>query len=183
MIPGVGDRTAQRMIYFFLEKDKEYITEFSEALQKLRDRIGFCKKCFNYSVGELCDICLDETRDGSVICVVSKPQDIIKIEDSGEYRGLYHCLNGVISPIQGIGPDDIKLKQLLSRLDKGIKEVILALNSDYEGESTAFYIGRIISKYDINVTRLATGLPIGSIIEYIDSNTLKNALKDRRTMF
>ncbi len=183
MIPGVGERTAQRMIYFFLEKDKGYISDLSLALQDLKEKIGFCEKCFNYSVGDLCDICSDSRRDSSIICVVSKPQDIIKIEESGEYQGLYHCLCGVISPIQGIGPDDIKLRQLMSRLDGNVKEIILALNSDYEGESTAFYIGRIISKHKVSVTRLATGLPIGSIIEYIDPNTLKNALKDRRTMF
>lgn len=183
MIPGVGDRTAQRMIYFFLDQDNDYIKELSSALMELKNSIGFCSKCYNYAVGDTCDICIDEKRDRSIICIVSKPQDIMKIEESGEYKGLYHCLCGIISPIQGIGPEDITLKQLILRLDNNVNEVILALNSDYEGESTAFYIGRLIAKYKVNVTRLATGLPIGSYIEYIDANTLKNALKDRRTMF
>lgn len=183
MIPGVGERTAQRMTYFFLDKDNDYVANLASALLEIKQKIRFCNTCFNYSTDDMCDICRDKSRDRSIICVVSKPQDIIRFEESGEYKALYHCLLGVITPIQGIGPEDIKLSQLLSRLNDEVSEVILALNSDYEGESTAFYIGRTISKLNIKVTRLATGLPIGSVIEYIDTNTLKNAIKDRRTMF
>jgi len=182
-IPGIGEKTANRMIYHFLEQSPEEVSALARALATLKEKIRFCSACFNYATADLCAICQDPLRDRGTICVVSSPQDIMRIEETGVFNGLYHCLHGCITPLRGIGPDDIHVNELLQRLNSETKEVILALNSDYEGESTSFYIARLVAKKHVKVSRLATGLPLGSLIEYIDTTTLKNALDGRVMMY
>ncbi len=175
-LPSVGEKTAARYAYAILNSPEEEVNELVDAIREVKQNVHFCKICGNYTENEICDIC--QTRKPSVICVVKEPKDIVALEKVKDFKGVYHVLGGVISPMEHIGPNDIRIKELLARLD-GVEEVILATNPDVEGEATAMYIARIIKPMGIKVTRIARGLPEGSVIEYADESTLSRALSSR----
>ena len=182
-LPGVGGKTAERLVFSMLDFDKKALTNFSDSIIDFRDNIGFCEICGNISDGKICSICNNLERDNSTIFVVEKPKDIILFEKLGVYNGVYHVLNGLISPLDGIGPDDIDLAGLINRIDKGeVKEVILALKPSIEGETTMQYIRKLFENKDIKISKIATGVPIGTDMEYIDSLTLEMAIDDRKNM-
>lgn len=179
-LPGIGSKTAQRLAYFVLNMPKAQAKEFSEAITEAHEKIRHCEICCNFSDQEKCPVCSSETRDKSVICVVETPRDAIAIEGTGEYKGTYHVLHGVISPLNGIGPDQLSIKQLLARLsDDTVKEVIMATNPTVEGEATAMYISRLLKPMGLKITRLAYGIPVGGDLEYADDMTLARALEGR----
>lgn len=175
-LPSVGEKTAARYAYAILNSPAEEVNELVDAIRDVKQNVHFCKICGNYTENEICDIC--QTRKPSVICVVKEPKDIVALEKVKDFKGVYHVLDGVISPMEHIGPNDIRIKELLARLD-GVEEVILATNPDVEGEATAMYIARLIKPMGIKVTRIARGLPEGSVIEYADESTLSRALSSR----
>ena len=175
-LPSVGEKTAARYAYAILNSPAEEVNELVDAIRDVKQNVHFCKICGNYTENEICDIC--QTRKPSVICVVKEPKDIVALEKVKDFKGVYHVLGGVISPMEHIGPNDIRIKELLARLD-GVEEVILATNPDVEGEATAMYIARLIKPMGIKVTRIARGLPEGSVIEYVDESTLSRALSSR----
>ena len=175
-LPSVGEKTAARYAYAILNSPEEEVNELVDAIREVKQNVHFCKICGNYTENEICDIC--QTRKPSVICVVKEPKDIVALEKVKDFKGVYHVLGGVISPMEHIGPNDIRIKELLARLD-GVEEVILATNPDVEGEATAMYIARLIKPMGIKVTPIATGLPEGSVLEYADESTLSRALSSR----
>jgi len=175
-LPSVGEKTAARYAYAILNSPEEEVNELIDAIREVKKNVHFCKICGNYTENEVCDICA--TRKPTTICVVKEPKDIIALEKVKDFKGVYHVLGGVISPMEHIGPNDIRIKELLARLD-GVEEVILATNPDVEGEATAMYIARLIKPMGIKVTRIARGLPEGSVIEYADESTLSRALSSR----
>lgn len=178
-LPGAGIKTATRYAYAVIEKDKSFAEEFSAAILNAKEKIHFCKRCGNYTDAEICEIC--RTRDNSVICVVAEPKDIAPFEKMGNYGGVYHVLHGVIDFQNGVGPEDIGIRQLLSRLP-GVKEVIVATNPDIGGELTASYLANQIKPLGVKVTRLAYGISVGSEIEYADELTLQRAMQDRKEL-
>lgn len=179
-LPGIGKKTAQRLAYNILEQPPERAEKFAEALVNARKKIHFCKTCQGFTDMEECAICSDATRDRSVICVVAEPKDVMAFERTREFSGLYHVLHGVISPMDGIGPDSLRIKELMSRLSNDdIKEIIMATNPTVEGEATASYISRLVKPMGIKVTRLAYGIPVGGDLEYADEFTLARALEGR----
>ncbi len=178
-LPSVGEKTAARYAYAILNSPDEEAEELIEAIRDVKQNVHFCKICGNYTENEICDICSE--RKANVICVVKEPKDIVALEKVKDFKGVYHVLGGVISPMEHVGPNDIRIKELLSRLD-GVEEVILATNPDVEGEATAMYIARLIKPLGIKVTRIARGLPEGSVIEYADESTLSRALSSRITL-
>lgn len=180
-MPGVGPKTAERLAFYILSLPREEAKALALGIMRVKDNIGFCKICNNLSEEEICSLCQDERRDRSVICVVEEPKDVSSIEETGVFKGLYHVLLGALSPLDGIGPDEIKIKDLLSRLksDK-IKEVVIATDLDTEGETTALYLAEVIKPAGLKVTRIAYGIPVGSSLEYIDQATLAKALDGRR---
>ena len=179
-LPGIGRKTAQRLAYSILEQPPERAEKFAEALVNARSKIHFCKVCQGLTDKEVCDICDDSRRDRSVICVVAEPKDVMAFERTREYVGVYHVLHGVISPLDGIGPDQLRIKELMSRLGSGeVKEIIMATNPTVEGEATASYISRLVKPMGIKVTRLAYGIPVGGDLEYADEFTLARALEGR----
>lgn len=181
-LPGIGPKTASRLTFYLLRAPKEQVKALSQAIGELKEKIVTCEICYNVTEESPCDICRDEERDRSLLCVVEEPLDVIAIERTG-YKGLYHVLGGVISPVEGIGPENLKIAQLLRRLEsEPVKEVILATNPSLEGESTAIYIRRLLSSSPIKVTRIAHGLPVGGDLEYADQITLTRALEGRREM-
>ncbi|KAB2908384.1 MAG: recombination mediator RecR [Ignavibacteriales bacterium] len=177
--PGVGAKSARRLALFLLRQPPEQVDLLIEALTGLKTKIKFCKICFNIGEEEICEICASEKRDQNTICVVEDINDVIAIERSHEYNGAYHVLGGVLSPLNGVGPEDLKVKELLVRLKGEIKEVILALNPDTEGEATSLYLNRLIEPMDIPVSRIARGLPIGGNIEFADDATIGRAVSGR----
>lgn len=183
MLPGIGGKTAERLAFSMIDFDKDNLTSFSNAIIEIRDKVGRCKICGNIADTNLCPVCSDSDRDISTIFVVEKPKDIILFEKLGVYKGVYHVLDGLISPLDGIGPDDIEIVGLLSRVDQmNVKEIILALKPSIEGETTMQYIKKILSDRDIKVSKIATGVPIGTDMEYIDSLTLELAIDERKNM-
>lgn len=179
-LPGIGPKTASRLAFYLLRAPKEQSLALAEALTQLKERIVLCSRCFNVDVQDPCAICSDAGRDCSQVCVVEEPLDLIALERSGRYRGLYHVLHGAISPVEGIGPEDIRAHELVSRLRAGgIEEVVLATNPNMEGEATAMYLARLIRPLGVRVTRLARGLPMGGDLEYADEITLARALEGR----
>lgn len=179
-LPGIGRKTAQRLAYSILEQPPERAEKFAEALVNARRKIHFCKVCHGLTDKEVCDICDDSRRDRSVICVVAEPKDIVAFERTREYAGVYHVLHGVISPLDGIGPDQLRIKELIARLGSGeVNEIIMATNPTVEGEATASYISRLVKPMGIKVTRLAYGIPVGGDLEYADEFTLARALEGR----
>lgn len=179
-LPGIGKKTAQRLAFHILAQPPERAQNFAKALINAREKIHFCACCQSLTDTALCPVCSDETRDNSVICVVEDPKDVLAFEKTREYRGLYHVLHGAFSPLDGIGPEQLKIKELISRLsDTNVKEVIMATNLTVEGEATASYLSRIIKPLGIKVTRLAYGIPVGGDLEYADEKTLTRALEGR----
>lgn len=179
-LPGIGSKTAQRLAYFVLNMPASQAKEFSDAITDAHEKIKHCEICCNFSDAEKCPVCRSETRDKSVICVVETPRDAAAIEGTDEYHGTYHVLHGVISPLNGIGPDQLSIKQLLSRLNtEEVKEVIMATNPTVEGEATAMYISRLLKPLGLRITRLAYGIPVGGDLEYADDMTLARALEGR----
>ena len=181
-LPGVGPKGAQRIAFHLLQADPADVRRLAEVLVAVKERVRFCSVCFNVAEDEQCRICRDPRRDPSVLCVVEEYKDVVAIERTREFRGRYHVLGGAISPIDGIGPDQLRIKELLPRLaDKQITEVILATDPNLEGEATATYLTRMLSALDITVTRLASGLPVGGDLEYADEVTLGRAFAGRRS--
>ncbi len=182
-LPGIGRKSAQRLAFHVLSLPKDGAEEFARAILDARGSIHTCRVCQNLTEGELCPICADPRRDRSTICVVTDPKDLIAIERTREYHGLYHVLHGVISPLSGVGPDQLRIRELLARLTDGqVQEVIMATNPDTEGEATAMYISRLLRPLEVKVTRLAYGVPVGSQLEYADEVTLSRALEGRQEM-
>ncbi len=182
-LPGIGHKTAVRLAFYILEAPEDVAKEMSKTLIEAKENVKFCSICYNLTEKDPCDICSDKKRDDSTICVVENVKDVIAMEKTHEYKGLYHVLHGAISPMNNISAGDIKIKELLSRLsDDKIKEVILATNPTVEGEATAMYISRLIKPLGINVTRIAHGIPVGGDLEYTDEITLIKALEGRREM-
>ncbi len=180
-MPGVGPKSAQRITFHLLKLPREDALKLATAIIEVKDKVTFCERCFNVSEGPLCGICTDERRDTHVVCVVEEPRDIVAVEKTHEYRGSYHVLQGAISPIEGIGPEQLKVKELLGRLDpEGVTEVILCTNPNIEGEATAMYLARLLKPLGIKITRIASGLPVGGDLEYADELTLGRALEGRR---
>lgn len=180
-LPGIGPKTAQRLTFFLLKRPADEVRELSEALVAVKDRIVYCQTCYNVTDEDPCRICADPRRDSSVLCVVEEPNDLLAMERTGEYRGRYHVLLGALSPLDGIGPEDIKVRELLARLDGGgAREVILATNPNVEGEATALYLAKLVRPLGVRVTRIARGLPVGGDLEYADQVTLSKALEGRR---
>ncbi len=175
-LPGVGLKTAQRFAYSIIDMSEAEVSDFCDAMMSVKSNVHLCAECGNFTEKEVCDICLQ--RDKSVICVVAYPKDVLALDKSGTYRGVYHVLHGTLSPLDGRGPNELNIKSLLKRLD-GVKEVIMATNPDVEGEATATYLARLIKPLGIKVTRLAQGISIGSDIEYADEVTLDRALDGR----
>lgn len=182
-LPGIGPKSAQRIAYHLLEADAEEARRLAEAILEVKEEVHFCSRCFNYATADECPICQDSTRDRTRICVVAEPRDVTAIERTGSYRGLYHVLGGVISPMDKIGPEQLHVRELLARLAaEGTEEVILATNPNVEGEATASYLALTIKPLGIAVSRLASGLPVGGDLEYADELTLGRAIEARRAL-
>ncbi|MDE6585781.1 MAG: recombination mediator RecR [Clostridia bacterium] len=179
-LPGVGKKTAQRYAYKIIGMTDAEAREFADAVLSCKQRVKYCKVCGNFTEGDTCEIC--KNRKATSICVVKEPKDVIAMEKLHEFKGVYHVLHGVISPMDGIGPNDIRIKELLARIDGNVTEVIMATNPDVEGEATAMYIAKILKPLGVNVTRLAHGIPIGSELEYTDEVTLSRAFTERKTI-
>ncbi|MCJ7553773.1 MAG: recombination mediator RecR [Ignavibacteriaceae bacterium] len=179
-LPGIGKKTAQRLALHILKSSPENVENLINAVQDLKTKIHFCKRCFNISVEDLCRICQSSKRDSSIICVVEEASDVIAVEKSHEYTGLYHVLGGVLSPLSGISPDELKIKELMKRFEnEEIKEIILALNPDTEGETTSLYLAKLLKPLGIKVTRIARGLPVGGDLEFADEATVGRAMLNR----
>lgn len=180
-LPGIGVKSARRLAYFMMERPESEVRDFLHVIEEARSKICYCSVCCNLSTSDPCDICSDARRGHSVILVVEQPQDVMALEQSHEYHGLYHVLHGALSPLDGIGPEDLKIKELLERLkDETVKEVILATDPDTEGEATAFYLTRLIKPSGIKVTRIGRGIPVGGDIGFADSMTLAGAVENRK---
>lgn len=179
-LPSIGPKSAMRLALYVIKMSENEVHNFSQALIDAKTQISYCQKCFNMSCSSPCEICSDNSRNKNIICVVSETKDLIAIEKTNEYNGLYHVLQGLISPIDGIGPNDIRIKELLLRINQeDIKEIILALNPSVEGEATSLYLGKLLKPFNIKITRIAFGLPMGSELEYADEMTLARALEGR----
>jgi recombination protein RecR len=180
-LPGIGPKSAQRLAFYILKTADIEAKSLAQAIMEVKEKIKFCRLCYNFAEHDLCEFCQDAKRDTSIICVVEEPRDIVAIEKTGDYKGVYHVLQGALSPIDGIGPDDLKIKELISRLGNGkVKEVVIATNPNIEGEATAMYLAKLIKPLGIRVTRIASGLPVGGDLEYADEVTLGRALTGRR---
>ncbi len=180
-LPGIGPRTAQRLTFHILKLDSNEILPLAEAIREVKDKIRFCSRCFNLAEGELCTICADTRRDPHVVCVVEQPADIVPIERTREFRGLYHVLGGALSPLDGVEPDDLHIAELVQRVNGDVQEIILATNPTMTGEATAMYVADLLP-VTVRVTRLASGLPVGGDLEYADELTLGRALAGRRSL-
>lgn len=182
-LPGVGPKSAQRMAYWILNSDRATALRLAQAIVEVKDTVHFCSRCFNYAEDDLCEICRSTSRNQQLLCVVSEPRDIPPIERTAVYQGLYHVLGGALSPMDGIGPDDLHIAQLMQRLaTEDVQEVVLATNPNVEGETTAAYLARLIKPLGIKVTRLASGLPVGGDLEFADEVTIGRALEARRVL-
>lgn len=182
-LPGIGPKSAQRLAYHILRGDTESADRLAAAIAEVKRAIHFCERCYNFAESAECEICADAKRDQTIICVVEEPRDVVAVERTGEFRGTYHVLQGAISPIDGIGPDQLRVRELIDRLGREeIAEVIIATDPDIEGETTALYISRLVKPLGIRVTRIASGLPVGGDLEYADEVTLGRALEARREM-
>ena len=182
-LPGIGPRSAQRLAFHLLESDPADVERLTTAIVEMRSRVRFCSRCFNIAEDDLCGICTDARREGSVLCVVEEPRDVVAVERTAEFRGRYHVLGGSISPIDGVGPDQLRIRELLARLgDEEVVEVILATNPNIEGEATAMYLARLLEPLGVEVTKIASGLPVGGDLEYADELTLGRALEGRRKL-
>ncbi len=186
-LPGIGERTASRLAFFVMNQPPDLAQELARALLEIKEKVGLCTSCCNLTEGDLCSICRSPKRDRTVVCVVESTPDLRAIENTGEFRGLYHVLHGLISPLEGIGPDDVHVKELLIRLqgsddDEPIDEVIVATSPSVDGEATALYLSKLLKPMDVKVSRIASGVPIGGELEYVDRVTLSRALTQRREL-
>ncbi|MGZ4671408.1 MAG: recombination mediator RecR [Ilumatobacteraceae bacterium] len=182
-LPGIGPKSAQRIAFHLLKLPTEDVTRLAMAISDAKARVRFCTRCWNFADGELCPICLDDRRDATTLCVVEESRDIVSIEKTGEFRGRYHVLLGAMSPLDGVGPEQLKMKELFARLEpEGVQEVIVCTNPNTEGEVTAMYLARMLRPFGIRVTRIASGLPVGGDLEYADELTLGRALEGRREL-
>jgi recombination protein RecR len=180
-LPGVGPKSAQRIAFHLLKVAKPDALRLANAISQAKDRVSFCQRCFNIAEGDACELCTDDRRDATLLCVVEEPRDIVAVEKTQEFNGRYHVLQGAISPIEGVGPEQLRIRELLQRLDaEGVEEVILCTNPNLEGEATAMYLSRLLKHLDVKVTRIASGLPVGGDLEYADELTLGRALEGRR---
>ncbi|MCC3145275.1 recombination mediator RecR [Halanaerobium sp. Z-7514] len=180
-LPGIGPKTARRLAFYILGQNKNEVKNLSDALIEARDKINYCSSCNHLTEGDTCSFCRSDERDLSVICVVESPRDVVAMEKTGEYNGLYHVLHGAISPMDGIGPDQIKIRSLMPRLEKGeVEEIIIATDPNAEGDATAMYLAKLIKPLGVKVTRIAHGIPVGGDLEYADEVTLSKALEGRR---
>lgn len=179
-LPGIGEKTAARIAFYILNHSKEEVQMLAEAIARIKDEITLCSRCFTFTDKDPCTICDDKNRDNGIICVVETPGDLIALERSGVFKGKYHVLHGVLSPLSGIGPENLKIKELISRVEKGgIKEIILATNPNIEGGTTALYLTKLLKPFSIKITRIAQGVPMGGDIEYLDEITLGKAIEGR----
>lgn len=182
-LPGIGPKSAQRVAFHLLKVDKEEANRLARAIVEVKEKVSFCTRCFNIAEGELCTICADPRRDEHVLCVVEEPRDVVAIERTREFRGRYHVLQGAIDHLQGVGPDQLKIRELIQRVGaEGITEVILCTNPNLEGEATALYLTRVLDVPGLTVSRIASGLPVGGDLEYADELTLGRALEGRRVV-
>jgi recombination protein RecR len=182
-LPGIGPKSAQRVAFYLLKLPKEDALRLAAAITEAKQRVAFCRRCFNVCEGDECEICQDARRDATVVCVVEEPRDVVAVEKTHEFRGRYHVLQGAISPLEGIGPDQLRVKELLARIDsEAITEVILCTNPNIEGEATAMYLARLLKPLGVKATRIASGLPVGGDLEYADELTLGRALEGRREL-
>ena len=180
-LPGIGPKSAQRIAFHMLKLPLEDVRRFSRTVVEARERMSWCTRCFNLAEGQLCRFCLDERRDPTIVCVVEEPRDIVAVERTREFAGIYHVLQGAISPLSGVGPEQLRIRELLGRVEReGVQEVILCTNPNIEGEATAMYLARLLQPLGIQVTRIASGLPVGGDLEYADEITLGRALSGRR---
>ncbi len=180
-LPGIGPKSAQRIAFHLLKLPVDDVRRLALSITEAKARVRFCDRCWNFADGELCPICLDDRRDPSLLCVVEESRDIVALEKTGEFRGRYHVLLGAMSPLEGIGPEQLKIKELFARLEpEGVSEVILCTNPNTEGEVTAMYLARMLKPFGVRITRLASGLPVGGDLEYADELTLGRALEGRR---
>lgn len=180
-LPGVGPKSAQRIAFHLLKTDREEVSRLTRAIDEARDSVRFCERCFNFSESAVCHICTDERRDGTALCVVEESRDVVALEKTGQFRGRYHVLLGAINPLEGVGPEHLKVRELLLRLEpESITEVILCLNTNTEGDVTTMYLARLLKPLGVKVTQLAMGLPVGGDLEYADEVTLGRALAGRR---
>jgi len=178
-LPGIGRRTAQRLTFFLLRQPNEFVEELAQTLRALKQQIRYCSQCYTFTESDPCPICASDRRDRSLICVVEDPTDVLAIERTGEYRGLYHVLHGVLNPLAGIGPEELRIRELLARVTPQVREVILALSPTVEGDVTAHYLARVLKPLGVRVSRIAQGVPLGSALEYMDEATLSRALSGR----
>lgn len=182
-LPGIGPKSAQRIAFHLLKVDAEEANRLARAIVEAKQRVGFCTRCFNLAEGELCTICADERRDPHTLCVVEEPRDVVAIERTREFKGRYHVLQGAIDHLQGVGPEQLKIRELLARItDEGVTEVIVCTNPNIEGEATALYLTRVLTMPGLTVSRIASGLPVGGDLEYADELTLGRALEGRRVI-
>jgi recombination protein RecR len=180
-LPGVGPKSAQRIAFHLLKTERDEVTQLTKAITEARDSVRFCEQCFNFSETPICHICSDDRRDGTTVCVVEESRDVVAIEKTGQFRGRYHVLLGAINPLEGVGPEHLKVRELLLRLEpEAINEVILCLNPNTEGDVTTMYLARLLKPLGVRVTQLAMGLPVGGDLEYADEVTLGRALTGRR---
>jgi recombination protein RecR len=180
-LPGVGPKSAQRIAFHLLKLPKTDALRLASAISEAKDRVSFCTRCFNIAEGDQCELCTDDRRDPTILCVVEEPRDIVSVEKTQEFSGRYHVLQGAISPIDGVGPEQLRIRELLTRIDAdGVQEVILCTNPNLEGEATAMYLSRLLQAVEVKVTRIASGLPVGGDLEYADELTLGRALEGRR---
>jgi len=179
-LPGIGEKTAERLVFYLLKQDKNFLSTFAENILHIKDKIKNCEICGSLTEQNLCSICADQKRDHAIICVIAEIADIEHLEKSRQFNGVYHCLNGNLNPTEGINPENLRIKELLNRINSNnVKEIILALNPTIEGETTCLYLTKILKRYNVKITKLARGLPQGSDLEYADEITLSNAMKGR----
>ncbi len=182
-LPGIGEKTAERLAMHILRGSRQEAEQLAQSILNVKDQVKFCARCFALSDGELCRLCSDPSRDPSVLCVVEQPADMVAVEKSGAFGGMYHILSGALSPMNGVGPENIRIRELIVRVEKDqVKEVVLATSTNVEGEATASYIARILAKYQIKITRIASGVPMGGDLKYVDQVTLKRALETRHVL-
>ena len=181
-LPGIGEKTAARLALHILRSSEEDAKALSESIREVKNKIRFCSKCFGLSEATPCRICLNNNRDHTIVCVVEQPSDLAALEKSGAFKGVYHVLHGALSPMNGIGPDDLRIKELMARVAEGeIKELVLATNTSVEGEATASYLAQLLEAYPVDVTRIASGIPMGSELKYLDGVTIKRAMERRQS--
>ena len=182
-LPGIGEKTAERLAMHILRAPRREAEQLARSILEMKDKTKLCSRCYGLSDSDICNICSDQTRSADILCVVEQPADMAAIEKSGSYKGLYHILQGVLSPMNGVGPDKIRIKELISRVEKNrVKEVVLATGTNVEGEATASYIAQLLNKYPVKVTRIASGVPMGGDLKYVDQVTLKRAMDTRHAV-